>query len=286
MRRRATVFAATAVTAAVLLAAFVAAVDAGSCLEAKLCCPGRDSACVVQKTPINAIVEDPTDKPCYCDHACLKLGDCCVDFKPACGVIDCTMSEWEPWSECDTECGSGMMTRNRQVLKSPVNGGKHCPSMVQKRACMGTRCPNYPGSALKETAMLLPASLASNRLSNESQDIRHNLKYRLSKEPVDLDSKEYCVLFEVMKATKACRKVSEYSLLREGERVCVRCDTQAMRQSLGFRCPGHGTMDRATRWTVLSAPHCHGKWVRLESAGQQDGHSCPMCKKGAQFVFV
>jgi len=61
------------------------------------------------------------------------------------------MSEWDPWSECDTECGSGMMTRNRQVLKAPVNGGKHCPSMVQKRACMGTRCPNYPGSALKGT---------------------------------------------------------------------------------------------------------------------------------------
>lgn len=59
------------------------------------------------------------------------------------------MSEWEPWSDCDTECGSGMMTRKRQVLKEPVNGGKHCSSMVQKRACMGTRCPNYPGSALK-----------------------------------------------------------------------------------------------------------------------------------------
>lgn len=59
------------------------------------------------------------------------------------------MSEWEPWSDCDTECGSGMMTRKRLVLKEPVNGGKHCPSMVQKRACMGTRCPNYPGSALK-----------------------------------------------------------------------------------------------------------------------------------------
>lgn len=59
------------------------------------------------------------------------------------------MSEWDPWSDCDTECGSGMMTRKRQVLKEPVNGGKHCSSMVQKRACMGTRCPNYPGSALK-----------------------------------------------------------------------------------------------------------------------------------------
>lgn len=84
MRRRVTAVA-SAVVAVMVLTAFVVAADAGSCLEAKLCCPGRDSACVVQKTPINAIIEDPTDKPCYCDHACLKLGDCCADFKPACG---------------------------------------------------------------------------------------------------------------------------------------------------------------------------------------------------------
>lgn len=58
---------------------------AGSCRESKLCCPGRDSSCVVQKAPINAIIEDLSDKPCYCDHACLKLGDCCGDFKDACG---------------------------------------------------------------------------------------------------------------------------------------------------------------------------------------------------------
>lgn len=77
--------AAVAATATVLLAFVATVARAGSCLEAKLCCPGRDSACVVQKTPINAIIEDPTDKPCYCDHACLKLGDCCADFKPACG---------------------------------------------------------------------------------------------------------------------------------------------------------------------------------------------------------
>lgn len=57
----------------------------GTCKEAKLCCPGRDSSCVVQKAPVNAIIEDLSDKPCYCDHACLKLGDCCVDFKEACG---------------------------------------------------------------------------------------------------------------------------------------------------------------------------------------------------------
>lgn len=64
-------------------------VFAGSCKEAKLCCPGRDSSCVVQKAPINAIIEDLSDKPCYCDHACLKLGDCCDDFKDACGGKFC-----------------------------------------------------------------------------------------------------------------------------------------------------------------------------------------------------
>lgn len=59
---------------------------AGSCREASLCCNGRDSSCVVQKTPINVINEDPDhEKPCYCDHACLKLGDCCDDFKSHCG---------------------------------------------------------------------------------------------------------------------------------------------------------------------------------------------------------
>ncbi|EDW75072.2 uncharacterized protein Dwil_GK19898 [Drosophila willistoni] len=57
----------------------------GSCREAQLCCNGRDSSCVVQKAPINAIIEDLSDKPCYCDHACLKLGDCCDDFKDHCG---------------------------------------------------------------------------------------------------------------------------------------------------------------------------------------------------------
>lgn len=60
-------------------------VVAGSCREAQLCCNGRDSSCVVQKAPINAIIEDLSDKPCYCDHACLKLGDCCDDFKDHCG---------------------------------------------------------------------------------------------------------------------------------------------------------------------------------------------------------
>jgi hypothetical protein len=59
-------------------------VRAGSFREATLCCNGRDSSCVVQNAPLNEIIEDLSDKPCYCDHACLKLGDCCDDFKTHC----------------------------------------------------------------------------------------------------------------------------------------------------------------------------------------------------------
>lgn len=58
---------------------------AGSCRESRLCCPGRDSSCVVQKSAANTIVEDLNEKPCYCDGACITLGDCCHDYKQACG---------------------------------------------------------------------------------------------------------------------------------------------------------------------------------------------------------
>ncbi|XP_023715451.1 somatomedin-B and thrombospondin type-1 domain-containing protein [Cryptotermes secundus] len=267
-----------------LLATQVNHVSCGSCRESKLCCPGRDSSCVVQKAPINAIIEDLSDKPCYCDHACLKLGDCCPDFKDACGVVDCAVSAWGPWSECDVECGTGMMTRSRTVEKQPENGGKHCPSLIQKRGCQGTQCPHNPRSAIKETAMLLPVTLSSSRRVNETNDIRRNLRLRYPKDPAQ--DKEYCVEFEVLKASKACRKEPNFSSLREGERVCVRCETQALRKNLGYRCAGHGVEDRATRWTALSAPHCHGKWIRLDAGSSVHDASCPTCKKGPDYIFV
>ncbi|XP_033212419.1 uncharacterized protein LOC117170013 [Belonocnema kinseyi] len=68
----------------IMIAWTVGFATAGSCRAAKLCCQGRDSGCVIQKASPNAIIESPRDTPCYCDHACLKLNDCCDDFKDAC----------------------------------------------------------------------------------------------------------------------------------------------------------------------------------------------------------
>ncbi len=59
--------------------------EKGSCRAAKKCCDGKDSDCVVQNAPLNSIIKDPVDEPCYCDHGCLDVGDCCPDFKDYCG---------------------------------------------------------------------------------------------------------------------------------------------------------------------------------------------------------
>ncbi|XP_050299764.1 somatomedin-B and thrombospondin type-1 domain-containing protein [Anthonomus grandis grandis] len=262
-------------------------VSGGSCGEAKLCCTGRDSSCVVQKAPINAINEDLSDKPCYCDHACLKLGDCCPDFKDACGVVDCQVTPWGPWSSCDADCGPGTMFRSRSIRMQPQNGGRHCPSLEQRRSCEVSTCFHHPDPAIKEIALLLPGALSQTRKTNATSDIRKNLNVRNpSRNPQYDPQKTYCMEFEVLKASKACRKEPDYKTLKEGEKVCIYCESEALHETLGWRCQGHGVEGRVTRWSALSAPHCHGKWLRAR--GEVD-RTCEdrTCKDpDASFIFV
>lgn len=81
----------------------IGTVKGGSCREATLCCNGRDSSCVVQKVASDtaSVDADTGDKPCYCDHACLKLGDCCEDFKLHCGgdIKMCSERAFSYWKK-------------------------------------------------------------------------------------------------------------------------------------------------------------------------------------------
>lgn len=57
----------------------------GSCREARLCCEGRDPSCsVTGSANANSIFDEP-GAACYCDHACMAVGDCCRDYKQTCG---------------------------------------------------------------------------------------------------------------------------------------------------------------------------------------------------------
>ncbi|XP_046607727.1 somatomedin-B and thrombospondin type-1 domain-containing protein-like isoform X1 [Neodiprion virginianus] len=246
-------------------------VQAGySCKEAKLCCSGRDSACVVQKTSPYAIIEGPQDKPCYCDHACLKLGDCCNDFKETCGVVDCTVSTWGSWSTCDRKCGPGTQTRSRTILNSDKHGGKHCPQLEESRICHSSddcQRRNY-SIPQKEIALLVPKNLDGSEDSDDGNTI----------------SNGYCVSFKVIKATKACRKDPTLATLSEGVEVCVRCQTRALRRVLNWRCQGDGEQLGGNRWSVLSSAHCHGRWIRTLKTGPEcEGLAC---RSEAIFLFV
>nr|XP_022920519.1 uncharacterized protein LOC111428986 [Onthophagus taurus]XP_022920520.1 uncharacterized protein LOC111428986 [Onthophagus taurus]XP_022920521.1 uncharacterized protein LOC111428986 [Onthophagus taurus] len=96
---------------------------------------------------------------------------------------------------------------------------------------------------------------------------------------------EYCVEFEVLKASKACRKEETFNALKEGERICVKCESEALHKSLGWRCQGHGVSGRITRWSAFSAPHCHGKWLRAQPEGDK---MCveKNCTGNTTFIFV
>ncbi|XP_039960129.1 somatomedin-B and thrombospondin type-1 domain-containing protein isoform X2 [Bactrocera tryoni] len=275
-------------------------VSAGSCREAQLCCNGRDSSCVVQKTPINAIIEDLNEKPCYCDHACLKLGDCCTDFKDHCRVVDCQVSEWTAWSECDKSCGTGVMLRTRKIIRAPQNGGKHCPSLTQKKSCLGIRCHTERGKRIfRENAVLLPSSVFYNYNSNTSKESLRQTN----------NLKSYCIEFEVINAAKECNKIAPYNFLLEGDRISVRCNIRKMSNKLTLwndemniaaqnftlrdtnrvaklnaprlmprnsavhnnnikyrentQCRGEGATGRSSWWRASAIPSCQGKWLRL-----------------------
>merc|ERR1712038_1961498 len=155
----------------------------GSCREAKKCCEGKDPECGVTKANLNSIIMDPDDAPCYCDHNCLNMGDCCPDFKDYCGVIDCQVSSWSSWGSCSSECGSGKATRTRTVIRPQSNGGASCPELSQQQSCKGTRdsCTRdrkrkarrknlrHFKSAFRETGMLLPGKYSEVRMRSKEK---------------------------------------------------------------------------------------------------------------------
>ena len=55
--------------------------------------------------------------------------------------IDCKVGEWENWSDCTKECGTGTTTRKRQVLIEPKFGGKICPILEETKDCNTQNCP-------------------------------------------------------------------------------------------------------------------------------------------------
>jgi hypothetical protein len=60
---------------------------------------------------------------------------------------------------------------------------------------------------------------------------------------------------------------------------------QALRRVLDWRCEGDGgTEAMITRWSMLSSPHCHGKWLRTKKTVPEC--NVPLCQPRPHFIFV
>lgn len=55
-------------------------------------------------------------------------------------AIDCELTEWSQWSECNKSCGKGHMIRTRMIQMEPQFGGAPCPETVQRKKCRIRKC--------------------------------------------------------------------------------------------------------------------------------------------------
>ncbi|XP_068115760.1 spondin-1 [Hyperolius riggenbachi] len=80
-----------------------------------------------------------------------ELGDCNEELKqvekcmlPEC-PINCELTEWSHWSECNKSCGKGHMIRTRMITLEPQFGGGVCPETVQRKKCRLRKCLKNSG---------------------------------------------------------------------------------------------------------------------------------------------
>ncbi|KAJ8002793.1 hypothetical protein DPEC_G00162650 [Dallia pectoralis] len=92
----------------------------------------------------------------------VDLGECLEELEqvercmqPEC-PMDCMVSEWTEWSECNKSCGKGHTIRTRMVKLEPQFGGEACPEAVQRKKCKIRKCKR--GSRASEEKKRLPGS--------------------------------------------------------------------------------------------------------------------------------
>uniref|UniRef100_A0A3Q2EEM4 Spondin-1 n=1 Tax=Cyprinodon variegatus TaxID=28743 RepID=A0A3Q2EEM4_CYPVA len=83
----------------------------------------------------------------------VELGDCTEELEqvekcmlPEC-PIDCVMSDWTEWSECNKSCGKGHTIRTRTVTMESQFGGDPCAETIQRKKCKIRKCSRGQGNS-------------------------------------------------------------------------------------------------------------------------------------------
>ncbi|XP_076435187.1 somatomedin-B and thrombospondin type-1 domain-containing protein-like [Babylonia areolata] len=236
-----------------------------SCGEKQLCCPGQNNTCYAFGPRVDR--SEDSDR-CYCDSNCLIMGDCCMDYAHVCKAQDCSVDTWGPWSKCSNPCGFGKRLRYRAVRMYPENGGRHCPMLKQRRACVGfeeEQCAQqsleFQAEELQERAHILPLELGVYRTMKKYDPWKGILKNLYDRYFNEIFTRAtYCGHFKVLKTNAHCLNSEWAKDLRVNSTVCVECQPVAMNREIGMRCMGHGVSSHVTTWKAVDVAKCHGQW--------------------------
>ena len=91
------------------------------------------------------VIKRCNNAPSSCNLNCKRIIEGLLERFPS--PQDCVVSDWTGWSPCSKKCGEGIQIRSRSVKYPPKEGGKPCPSLVEKRTCENKPCypANYKG---------------------------------------------------------------------------------------------------------------------------------------------
>ncbi|XP_019646275.1 PREDICTED: spondin-1-like isoform X2 [Branchiostoma belcheri] len=93
--------------------------------------------CNVEPCPVTkAVSENDLSKPVTPAKPVEKEQD-----KPEVVASDCKVSDWSRFGRCNRRCGGGIMVRARTITQKPLNGGKPCPHLYERKRCNVEPCP-------------------------------------------------------------------------------------------------------------------------------------------------
>eukprot|EP00397_Hematodinium_sp_SG-2012_P001943 GEMP01001948.1.p1 GENE.GEMP01001948.1~~GEMP01001948.1.p1 ORF type:complete len:1138 (+),score=201.54 GEMP01001948.1:209-3622(+) len=80
-----------------------------------------------------------------CAGSLKEVRGCNEKWEPSSGptldVTNCKLGSWDNWSSCSRTCGTGVTTRQRNVIAEPQNGGKTCEGTLNEvKGCNETPC--------------------------------------------------------------------------------------------------------------------------------------------------